>query len=234
MMVNRKLRLRVTRVAAILMLSVPFAMHGGTLGATPYFSAASPSDVDATSSPLLSAAEPFEALTEKAFLAGGSLLDSLIEAADHAAQSSGNLLPMESIAQLDARLAELHAARKSDDKAGVALSSIEAYRILVSAAPPSRVPSAVNLMDYAGHRYDVDFRAKPIRWPDMKVAAAFAREQWNSVSPNAINRPLKQRVEAALNDMASGAEQKNEFRARRSVAAELELVDELETYFSKG
>ena len=234
MMVNRKLRLGVMNGAAIFVLCGPFAMHGaGALAATPYLSAASPSDIDATNSRLLAAAEPFEALTEMAFLAGGSRLDSLVEAADHAAQGSRDLLPMPLNAQLDARLAEIHAARKSDDKAGVALSSIEAYRVLVSAAPPGKVPTAVNLMDYAGFRYDADFRAKPIRWPDMKAAAAFAREQWNSISPNVVDRPLTQRVEAALNDMTSGADQKNVFRARRSVTAELELVDELETYFSK-
>ena len=193
----------------------------------------SPTDVDAASSRLLAAAEPFEALTETAFSAQGLQLDSAIAAADRAAQGSRDLLPTASAAQLEMRLAEIHAARKSDDRAGIAIPSVEAYRILVSAARPGKVPTAVNLMDYAGFRYDADFRAKPIRWTDMKAAAAYGRQQWASISGTVVDSALKLNVEAALNDMQAGANEKNAFKARRSVNAELGHVDELETYFSK-
>src|SRR5882672_3915343 len=135
----------------------------------------------AAGSPLLAAAESFEALTEMAFSVPGLRLDSAIAAADAATKRAGGSLPQESAAQLDARLAEVHQARKSDDRAALAISSIEAYRILVSAARPGKVPTAVNLMDYAGFRYNADFQAMPIRWPDMKEAAAYARGQWGSI-----------------------------------------------------
>jgi hypothetical protein len=122
-----------------------------------------PSDVDAAGARLLAAAEPFEALTEMAFSALGLHLERAIIAADAAAKSARGSLPQASIAQLDARMAEIHEAYKSDDRADLAISSVEAYRTLVSAAQPGKVPTAVNLMDYAGLRYDADFRAKPIR-----------------------------------------------------------------------
>src|SRR3979409_1924288 len=157
----------------------------------------SPTDVDAASSRLLAAAEPFEALTETAFSAQGLQLNSAIAAADRAAQGSRDLLPTASKAQLEMRLTEIHVARKSDDRAGIAIPSVEAYRILVSAARPGKVPTAVNLMDYAGFRYDADFRAKPIRWSDMKAAASFGRQQWTSIAGHVADSALKQNVEAA-------------------------------------
>jgi hypothetical protein len=172
-------------------------------------------------------------LTETAFSAQGLRLDSAIGVADRAAQGSRDLLPAASKAQLEMRLTEIHAARKLDDRAGIAIPSIEAYRILVSAARPGKVPTAVNLMDYAGFRYDADFRAKPIRWSDMKAAASFGRQQWTSIAGDVADSALKENVEAALNDMQAGANEKNASKARRSVSAELGHVDELETYFSK-
>ncbi len=192
-----------------------------------------PSDVDAASSRLLAAAEPFEALTEMAYSALGLHLERGIADAEAAATSARSSLPEESVAMLDVRMAEIHQAHKADDRAGLALSSVEAYRILVSAARPGKVPTAVNLMDYAGFRYDADFRAKPIRWPDMKEAAAYAREQWNSISSQIADPILKKSVDTAISDMELGVEQQNTFKARRSVNSELGLVDKLEKYFSK-
>jgi hypothetical protein len=210
---------------------LPLATSAATDSALPSLQAASQTDINAASSPLLAAAEPFEALTEMAFSAQGLRLDSAIVAADDATTRARGSLPPASAAQLDARLAEVHQARKSDDRAALAISSVEAYRILLSAARPGKIPTAVNLMDYAGMRYDADFRAKPVRWSDMKEAAAFAREQWSSISSEIADPILKATVDGAVSDMEMGADQQDTYKARRSAQAELGLVDELEGYF---
>jgi hypothetical protein len=207
------------------------ATSEAALSTPPYLPAISPTDVDA-GSPLLVAAEPFETLTEMAFSVPGLRLDSAIAIADQAAKRARGSLPQASAAQLDARLAEVHQAYKSDDRPTLAISSVEAYRILVSAARPGKVPTAVKLLDYAGLRYDADFQAMPIRWPDMTEAAAYAHEQWSSISDEITDPALRERVDAAVTDMGLGAEEQNTFKARRSVTAALELVDELEGYFT--
>ncbi len=199
---------------------------------TPPYLPAPPTGIVA-GSPMLVAPEPFETLTEMAFSVSGLRLDSAIAAADAAAKRARGSLSQGSAVQLDARLAEIHQASKSDDRVALAISSIEAYRILVSAARPGKVPTAVNLMDYAGLRYDADFQAMPIRWPDMKGAATYARGQWGAISDQIDDPALRERVEAAVTDMEAAANQQNTFKARRSVTAELELVDELEGYFTK-
>jgi hypothetical protein len=150
MMTNRKLRTGIMLGIGILVISGHLPMTISEAAAPAASTRLVPSDVDAASARLLAAAEPFEALTETAFSALGLHLDRGIIAADAAAKNARDSLPQASIAQLDARLAKVHEAYKSDDRAGLAISSVEAYRILVSAARPGKVPTAVNLMDYAG------------------------------------------------------------------------------------
>jgi hypothetical protein len=71
----------------------------------------------------------------------------------------------------------MKSARQVQDRAGLALSSIEAYRVLVGAvADNAKVPTEVSLLDYAGFRYDADLEANPARWGDMAAAVSFARE----------------------------------------------------------
>ena len=67
----------------------------------------------------------------------------------------------------------------------------------------------------------------------MKEAAAYAREQWASISDEVADRSLKETADTAITDMQLGADQQNTFKARRSVNAELGLADELAKYFSK-
>ncbi len=234
MMANRKLRTGILLGTGILIISAHLPTTISEAAVPPASTHLVASDVDAASSRLLAAAEPFEALAEIAFSGLGLHLGRAIADAAAAAGRARGSLPEASIALLDVRLAEIYQAQKADDRAGLALSSVEAYRILVSAARPGKVPTAVNLMDYAGFRYDADFRAKPVRWQDMKDAAAYAREQWDSISSQIADPILKQSVDAAVTDMELGADQQNPFKARRSVGAELGFVDRLEEYFGKG
>jgi hypothetical protein len=233
-MANRNITKCMMLGVGILLVSTQLSVgtSEAALSVPPYPPAPLPTDITA-GSPLLAAAEPFEALTEMAFSAQGFPLDSAIVAADDATKRVRGSLSTASAAELDAWLAAVHQASKSDDRAALALSSVEAYRILVSDAPPGKVPTAVSLMDYAGMRYDADFHANPIRWSDMQVVAAFAREQWSSISAEIADPILKATVDGAVSDMGMGADQQNTFKARRSAQAELGLVDELEGYFAK-
>src|SRR6266446_1860745 len=128
------------------------------------------SDPDTAASRLIAAAEPFEALTEQAFSAQPKKLDQNITAAEKAAEQVRSALPSDVASELDQRLVEIRSARKSNDRSRLALASVEGYRLLVSAAPQTKVPTAVSLLDYAGFRYDADLKSRPIRWSDMKAA----------------------------------------------------------------
>jgi hypothetical protein len=183
---------------------------------------------------LLAAAEPFETLTEQAFSAKPAQLDRRIAEAERAAGQVRALLPQDGQAALDQQLAAIRTARHADDRPGIALASIECYRVLVGAAPPGKVPTEVSLLDYAGFRYDADLKAKPSRWPDMAAATAYARLQWEAIAHRVADAKLSKRVEDALQAMAAAADAKSTTRARRAAASLLDLVDELEAHFTRA
>ena len=127
----------------------------------------------------------------------------------------------------------MKAARQKQDRAGLALSSIEAYRVLVSAdTDKAKIPTEVSLLDYAGFRYDADLKASPVRWGDMSKAAAFARKNWVALSSKVKSWPTAMEFEKTITDMEKAIFKKNKRLAAFSVKSELDLVDQLEKFFS--
>lgn len=193
----------------------------------------SPASAVSKDKTLLAAAEPFENLTEMAFISNWSKIDRTISQAEHAASGARGSLPQEAVASMDTHLAAMKSARQKHDRADLALSSIEVYRVLVSSVSAgTRIPSQVSLLDYSGFRYDADLKSSPIRWDDMNEVVAFARQQWAVVGPKLKGVALATRFEKAVDGMDKAAKQKNKALAASSVRSESDLVDELENYFS--
>lgn len=181
---------------------------------------------------IAAAAEPFEKLTETAFTATPAVLDATIAEVRAAAQGVRGSLAPEGATSLDTRLADIDAARKTDNRADLAIAAVEGYRTLVSsAAPGAKVPAAVKLLDYAGFRYDADLKAKPPRWADMTQAASFGREQWATISSQVTDSALRANMDKALAEMADGASKRDAAVGSTAAQRELALVDDLEKYF---
>lgn len=184
---------------------------------------------------LLAAAEPFEKLTETAFAATLPILDTTIGEARVASDSVRDILTPANASSMDELLGDLARHRRSESRADIALSSIEIYRILVSAVPVgAKIPSAVSLLDYAGFRYQADLKATPVRWDDMTEATRFARTQWAVISPRLSASPLSTTFAASLVDMEKAIATTDAALAGKAVTTELDLVDQLEGYFSKN
>lgn len=217
-----------------LALSTPLLAAEPTVAAQ----AARPSSAPAAASTssnekLRAAAEPFEKLTEISFTATLPAIDQTIGEADAAARGVRTLLSIDLGKQLDAQIAAMKSAREKQDHAGLALASIEAYRVLVSAVSDNaKIPTEVSLLDYAGFRYDADLKASPVRWSDMAVAVSFARENWTKILPRAKSSPVATAFETSLANMDRAVTQKNASLAAASVKSELDLVDQLEKFFS--
>ncbi|HEV7386064.1 MAG TPA: hypothetical protein VGN89_14380 [Phenylobacterium sp.] len=200
--------------------------------APPPAGAATPA-LDAAQAGLLAAAEPFEALTEMAFTAKPLELDRSIATAVATAEHVRPALPSDAQRDLKTQLDAIAAARRVDDRAGVALASVEIYRLLVSHAAAGPVPMEVNLLDYAGFRYDADLKARPSRWDDMAEAAAFGQEKWDAIAARVTDPGLHDRMAKALSDMAAAAARKDAALAADAVKRELDLVDLLEVFFTR-
>ncbi len=181
---------------------------------------------------LRAAAEPFELLTETAFDTTATVLDAAVQKANMTAQGARASLPDRAKAGFDAHLAALATAHAKMARADVALSSIEVYRDLVSAAPAgAKIPSEVSLLDYAGFRYDADLKAGPARWADMGKATAFAEASWTTIAARVKDSALTGNIATELAAMKQAVDTRDTAAAARSVKAELGLVDQLEAYF---
>ena len=182
---------------------------------------------------LRAAAEPFETLTETAFSAPVPELRKRLTKAEEALQSVRPFLDRQAASEMADHLSVLNAAATKADRALIALASIELYRVLVSSVSgKTKIPVSVSLLDYAGFRYSADLKADPIRWSDMAKAAMFAEQEWQMLAAEVASRDLASEVGRTVATMASAAEHKDTSSARRSVKAELELVDQLETHFA--
>ena len=210
----------------------PQTSGDGPLSPTVPVSHAATSAAAPAASRQLQAAEPFEALTETAFSATPTELSTAVGKAETTAATIRRDLPADAANRLTNQVRQVKVQHAAGNRAGIALASIEAYRTLVTAAPPAKVPNAVNLLDYAGFRYQADLRATPIHWDDTVASAAFAEAQWNQLRAQVNDPSLNARVSAAISDLTAAAASRNRAQAERAANAELALVDGLETYFN--
>lgn len=182
----------------------------------------------------LPAPEYFETLTEEAFDATPTRLDAVIAQARAAASRDRAGLSVEAAAMLDRRLAEITTHRTSLNRADLALSSIEAFRLFVAAIPASEpVPAAVSLLDYAGFRYVADLKAGPARWADAVLAADFAEARWLEIESRVTDATLRRRFAESVTALKASATARDAAAAMRAGQRELDQVDELETFFAR-
>ena len=221
---QRRFFLRFVSVAFVLLMSASYECRAA--------GAAAPANT-MSNEKLRAAAKPFENLTEISFSATLPAIDRTIGEAESAAREIGGSLPADAVRRMDMLISAMKSTRQKQDRAGLALASIEVYRVLVSAVTDNaKVPIEVSLLDYAGFRYDADLEASPIRWGDMAQAVSFAHENWNKLPPRTKPFPVAQEFEKAITDMDNAVIQKIGSLAASSVKIELDLVDRLEKFFS--
>jgi len=201
----------------------PTAAAPGAVASTPGALVAAP----------LAASEYFETLTEQAATATPAELDTIIAQAKVAAARDGRLLQPGPAGELALYLQVMDRARDSMARPDLAIASIEAFRLFVSAGDgTAAIPVQVSLLDYAGFRYAVDVSARPIRWDDAAVAADYAAARWAEIEPRISDVGLKGRFGASVVGLKTAVHAHDSADAGRRAKAELDLVDELETYFA--
>jgi hypothetical protein len=181
---------------------------------------------------LRNAAEPFEALTEQAFVAPWPEADRLIADARSAAARARGILPDPAADMLDARLAAIAAARQAQDRPGLALAAVETYRHLVQSqdGATAQVPIPISLLDYAGFRYDALAQAPNVDWAAMDQAARFAGDQWRTIQPSIASPSLRGVMPQSIGAMSAAVRLRDIPFARSAAATELALVDLLEEH----
>lgn len=183
---------------------------------------------DAADVGLLAAAEPFQTLSDVAFTTKLPELDQNIATAVATAEHVKPALPPDAQKELQTHLDAMAAARREGNRAGIALASVEIYRVLVSHAPTSVVPREVNLLRYAGHRYAVDLQAGPTNWDDAVGAAAFGQRAWAAIQGRVADASVRDQMSKALSDMSEAARRRDATLAVGAYQRELAQADLVE------
>ena len=184
---------------------------------------------------LVAGAEAFEVLTEDAATAPLARLLAESTVATAKARECQGALARPQASDLDQIISRIGQFKTNRDRAAMALSAIEGYRVLViaQARGPRDAPLEVALLDYAGFRYQAGAQSSPPLWDEMKQAVEFADRQWRSLSPRVTDTRLRMSFTGDVEAMRAALHASNSARARRAVSAELEHVDTLERYFAK-
>lgn len=186
----------------------------------------------ATLSGMPAAAENLEALTEQAFTASPAKLDSLFTKVQESVAGIAGQLSPKAAKSLDGHLRDAKTAIDAGNPSDTALAAVEGYKLIVSAYPPdAKVPPAVSLLDYAGFRIQADLKSEPKRWADALVATKYAHEQWDQIKGKVTDIDLRSRFTASLSSLDETLSRKDEKSAAKAAVTELELVDELESFF---
>jgi hypothetical protein len=190
-------------------------------------------DPDAQASALMAAAEPFENLTENAFIPDIKKLDDFIAKAKSSADGAAKLLAPGEAKVLSNHVSAIDAARAGNNRADLAIAAVEGYRTLVTNSGGHRkVPKEVSLLDYSGFRYQADLKATPVRWSDTAIAVDFADTQWQQISATVKDLTLVKNVSETLAAMRSASQSKDAKAAMAASTRELDLVDGLEKSFA--
>lgn len=175
------------------------------------------------------AVEPFEILTEQAFTANPNQLRTLVSNAKSSYRTVESGLAPPQRAGANQHLTALTKADRQGDRAGMALASVELYRLLLEVQNRAGDPAIrAGLLDYAGFRYNALAQARQIDWAEMSRTTRSAQIEWRRLEPSIADKSLRQRFSNSLKAMSDAATKRDKASARKAASIELQLVDLLE------
>ena len=185
---------------------------------------------------LSAAVEPFEGLTETALTGDTNKIDGAFKTAQRERAATRALLPVARIATYDKLFATLEAAQAQHDSIAVSLHAAELYKLIVSTLDASTltVPMEVNLLDYSGFRINALLKATPPDWTAIAGTVQDANAWWAKISSRVTDKKLQARMAKSQTDLAAAAKTRDAGLSRSSAKSDLDLVDELESYFTKA
>jgi len=184
---------------------------------------------------ILAGVEPFEELAETALSGDARKIEVAFKEADKRRAATRALLPAANAARYDTLFTALQAAQTIHDNLGVALLAAELYKVGVSSldAPKLTVPMEVSLLDYSGFRTNVLLKVPAQDWAAIAATAQEANGYWAKVRDRVADKRLQSRMSKAQQDLAEAARTHNAALSKSAAKINLDLVDELESYFSK-
>jgi hypothetical protein len=185
---------------------------------------------------LLSAASPFEDLTEYALSGNKPGMHQALKAYADQAAAVRAVMAAQPSREMDSLIAAIKKAESRGDHETVALKSVEVYRILIESLDAKRlaVPVQVSLLDYAGFKFQALLHAKSTDWLALGHVAKEAQQNWAAIRSRVTDQGLSDAVDTAVAGMDKACMAKNGEMASFAAEIDLTLVDLLEGYFTRS
>ena len=183
---------------------------------------------------ILKATDPFEGLAEAGLGGSDSKVAKAVKAAQDGRAEARALLSSENAKRLDQLFSQVEAALAKHDNLGVSLQGAELYKLLVSSLDSSAltIPKEVGLLDYCGFRINLLLAGASPDWAAIGATVKEANANWAKIKDRVGDAKLQKKMEEAQLGLAKSAQSHDVKLAKASTKENLDLVDDLEKYFS--
>lgn len=189
-----------------------------------------------TNKALLDGAEIFENLAESARAITQAQYDAAMsDYARHTKAINAGLAP-DREKQFALNINSLKNNWTKGNRTDVALSSVEAYRLLVEAVVPAPgiLPVEVALLDYSGFKMSALAYSPSPNWNTIDKTAMEAAHWWKVLAPQVHDRNLKQAMQRTVEAYAYARKTSNVALLKYSADMDLILVDALEVNLGRA
>lgn len=185
---------------------------------------------------LLSAASPFEDLSEYALAGDSEGMKSALQAYEARAAAVHDVLSEQAQKNLDASVAGIKEAIRAGKTESAALNAVEAYGVLISSLDQEAlvVPAPVAWLDYAGFKLKALLHAGSPDWSAIRKTSARAEKNWADIMPRVSDYGLRDAFGSVMAGMNRAIALENREMALFAAQMDLDLVDLLEGYFERS
>lgn len=185
---------------------------------------------------ILAALEPFEKIAETALKGDAKAAAKAFKVAKAQRATTRALIPKANAARFDRLFGNLEAAVAKGDLLSQSLHAVELYKLLVLALDPAALRGPmqqVHLLDYIGFRISTLVRFPKPDWGSIAATAKEAHGYWATIRDQVTDSELRAKMDKVQQDLALGAERHDAALTSASAKQDMDLVDDLERYFSR-
>ena len=137
---------------------------------------------------------------------------------------------------LGRQLTEMEQASAKSDVFATALVAVEAYRAIENAMDTARRPSPIGvaMLDYSGFKLSILAATSDTDWATIATTANDSEGTWSALDKSVKNTSLRSLVQAIQDGLRGAVERKDIHGVKFAAKLQLEVVDVLEQYFTRG
>lgn len=182
---------------------------------------------------IMKATDAFNELAETAIGTDAAKVEQGMKTAQSQRVATRGLVAAKSAKRFDQLFEQMMTAYTKHDGVGQSLAASALYKLLVLSldAPELNVPAEVGLLDCCGLRTHALLKAATVDWAAITETATEANACWARLRERVNNVTLREGMDKAQQGMAAAATKHDAALSKSSAKDNLDIVDDLQSYF---